>query len=67
MRYRVLFELDSPLTRRDMSNMLLEGFLPDRRDVFVPSACGELVYLAVEEVKNQMLFEHRTLFGSRIR
>jgi hypothetical protein len=67
MRYRIVFELDSDMIRRDMHQNLLNGFLKDRGDLFVPSACGELVYLAVEEVKTQMLFEHTTLFGSRIR
>jgi hypothetical protein len=67
MRYRVVFELDSKMSKRDMSQALLEGFLRDRGDKFVPSSCGELVYLAVEQVENQMLFEHATLFGSRIR
>jgi hypothetical protein len=67
MRYRVVFELDSKMSRRDMHQALLDGFLRDRGDLFVPSSCGDLVYLAVEEVKSQMLFEHATLFGSRIR
>jgi hypothetical protein len=67
MRYRVVFELDSKMSKKEVSQALLNGFLKDRGDMFVPSSCGELVYLAVEQVQNQMLFEHATLFGSRIR
>jgi hypothetical protein len=55
------------MSKKDVSQALLNGFLKDRGDMFVPSSCGELVYLAVEQVQNQMLFEHATLFGSRIR
>jgi hypothetical protein len=55
------------MSKKEVSQALLNGFLKDRADLFVPSSCGELVYLAVEQVENQMLFEHATLFGSRIR
>jgi hypothetical protein len=67
VRYRVVFEIESKMSKRDVSQALLNGFLKDRGDMFVPSSCGELIYLAVEQVENQMLFEHATLFGSRIR
>jgi hypothetical protein len=67
MRYRIVFELDSKMSQRDVSQALLNGFLKDRGDMFVPSSCGELVYLAVEQVQNQMLHDHATLFGERIR
>jgi hypothetical protein len=57
MRYRVLFEIDSKMSKREVSQALLNSFLKERADLFVPSSCGELVYLAVEEVKSQVLFE----------